>query len=277
MPDARLIALIARQELRIALRNRWVILYAAVFAVLTFSISYFGLSVAEFAGFQEFDRTAVSLLNLVLYLVPFATMLMAVQSFSAEGGGVDRLLTEPVARLEILLGKISGVGVAHILAAVIGFGFTGMLIAAKAGMHGFGAYLSLAGFTIILGIVFIALASFLAIAAGRGARAYALVLVAWFVSILMFDLVIIGISFVLPEGWANRVALAGVFLNPADAARVAALLSAAGKEMLGAAGAILLRAFGGAGGAIALLTLALAGWTAVYTALAADLLKRQDY
>ncbi len=43
----RLIVIIARQELRIALRNRWVLLYAVIFGSLTTGVSYFGLSITE--------------------------------------------------------------------------------------------------------------------------------------------------------------------------------------------------------------------------------------
>ncbi|MEP0813486.1 MAG: ABC transporter permease subunit [bacterium] len=274
--SAKTIALIARQELRIVLRNRWTAVYAAVFAALTFAISYFGLAVVEKAGFQEFDRTAVSLLNLVLYIVPLASMLLAVQSLSSEAGSTDRLFTEPVTAAEIILGKAAGLSVAHILSALAGFGFTGIFIAIKAGLFGFSAYAILVAFTIAIGVVFIALACLLSVAAGRGPRAYAAVLVAWFVSVIVFDLAVIGISLALPEGYANRTALAGVFLNPVDATRVAALLAISGKEMFGAAGALLVRSLHGAAAAVALLCAALAAWTAVSLAAASALLARQD-
>jgi Cu-processing system permease protein len=223
-PSLRIVATIARQELRIILRNRWIVIYSAIFAVLTLAVSYFGLAVIEFTGFQEFNRTAVSLLNLVLYIVPLATMLMAVQSFRAEGGATDQLFAEPVTLTEIVLGKMTGLVSAHVLATVLGFSFTGVLVGAKVGTRGVSSYLALVGFTILVGIVFVAIASMLTILAGRGNRAYAVVLVAWFAMVLLFDLLIIGLSFVLPETMASRTAFAGVFLNPIDATRVATLL-----------------------------------------------------
>ncbi len=105
LPSPRIVGTIARQELRIILRNRWIMFYSAIFAVLTLAVSYFGLAVIEFTGFQEFNRTAVSLLNLVLYIVPLATMLMAVQSCRTEGGATDQLFAEPVTLTEIVLGQ----------------------------------------------------------------------------------------------------------------------------------------------------------------------------
>ncbi len=274
--DWGIVATIARQELRITLRSRWVLVYAAIFAVLALAVSYFGLAVIQFTGFQEFDRTAVSLLNLILYIVPLATMLMAVQSFRTEGGATDHLFAEPVTVAEIVLGKVVGLMGAHVLATVLGFSFTGVLVGAKVGIRGLSSYLVLVGFTLLIGIAFAAIASFLTIIAGRGARAYAVVLVAWFVIVLLFDLVIIGLSFALPENWANRAAFAGVFLNPVDAARVGTMLAISGKEMFGPAGALLVRFLGGVGEAIALLVAALFFWIVIPTAGSILALGRQD-
>lgn len=276
LPSLRIVGIIARQELRIILRNHWIMFYSAIFAVLTLAVSYFGLAVIEFTGFQEFNRTAVSLLNLVLYIVPLATMLMAVQSFRTEGGATEQLFAEPVTLTEIVLGKMSGLIGAHILATVLGFSFTGVLVGAKVGMRGMSSYLALVGFTILVGIVFVAVASMLTILARRGNRAYAIVLVAWFAMVLLFDLLIIGLSFVLPETIANRTALAGVFLNPIDATRVATLLTISGKEMFGPAGAQLVRSLGGIPQAVTLLVSMLLVWIAIPTAVGTVSLSRQD-
>jgi Cu-processing system permease protein len=276
LPNVNIVAAIARQELRIILRSRWIVAYSAIFAVLTLAASYFGLAVIEFTGFQEFNRTAVSLLNLVLYIVPLATMLMAVQSFRTEGGATDQLFAEPVTMTEIVLGKLSGLVSAHVLATVLGFSFTGVLVGAKVGTLGISSYLALVGFTILVGIAFLAVSSMLTILAHRGSRAYAIVLVAWFAMVLLFDLVIIGLSFVLPEAMANRTAFAAVFLNPVDATRVATLLAISGREMFGPAGAQLVRLLGGVPQAIAMLLSALVVWILLPTAIAVVSLSRQD-
>lgn len=273
---ARTLAVIARQELRILLRSRWVMVYAAVFAVLTSGVSYFGLAVVEFTGFQGFERTAVSLLNLVLYVVPLATMLMAVQSFRPEGGVTEQLLAEPVTRAEVVLGKLLGLAGAHAVATLLGFGATGVLVALDVGTAGLGAYLSVVAFTLLVGLVFLAVASLLTLLARRGLRAYALVMVTWFGLVLLFDLLVVGATFLVPEAWANRLAVGAVFANPVDATRVATLLTVAGKELFGPAGALLTRTLGGTAPATALLVSVLALWIVVPTALAVVALRRQD-
>jgi Cu-processing system permease protein len=271
-----MIATLAAHELRLVLRQRWVVAYALLFAILASAVSYFGLSIIELTGWQEFDRTAVSLLNLVLYIVPLACMLMTVHSLRTEGGATDQLFAEPVTRTEVLLGKVVGLSGVHLLATLIGFGVPGVLIGIRVGSFGLPAYLALVAFTAILGIIFIALASLTTIAARRSARAYAVILAAWFVFLLLFDLLIIGLTFVLPEQWATRLALCGLFLNPVDATRVGTLLAISGKELFGAAGAQLVRSMGGPHAAIALLVAVLAAWVAVPLAVCARWLRRQD-
>lgn len=275
-PVWRTISIIARQELRISMRSRWIAIYAAIFAVLTLAVSYFGLVVIEFTGFQEFNRTAVSLLSLVLYIVPLAAMLLAVPSFRVEGGATDQLFVEPVTRTEVILGKITGLVGAHTLAILLGFGFTGVLVGVKVGMRGFLSYLILVGFTILLGITFVSMGSLMTIVVHRNARAYGVVLASWFILVLLFDLLVLGLGILLPEVWANRIALAGVFLNPVDAARVGTVLAISGKEMFGPAGAQLVRILGGTAQAVAILIAVLMSWIALPTALATAMLSRQD-
>ncbi|MCC7477186.1 ABC transporter permease subunit [bacterium] len=269
-------AIIARQELRIALRNRWIFVYAAIFAALTGAVSYFGLSVIEFTGFQGFERTTVSLLNLVLYIVPLAAMLMTVQSFSVEGGATDQLFTEPVTRGEIVCGKLLGVGGAMAWATLLGFGLPAVLIARYAGMDGLSSYLILVLSTLLIAFSFCAISALITIALRRSLRAYAVVLVVWFLMVLVYDLTVIGVSFLLSEGYANRVAFVALFLNPVDCARVGTLLASVGKEAYGLAGAQLVRSLDGTEKAVGLLFLCLITWTLVPALASNRLLARQD-
>lgn len=275
-PSLSVVATLARLELKILLRSRWVLAYAVVLAVLALAVGSFGLSVVELVGFQQLDRTAVSLIHLMLYLVPLASMLMAVPSFRTEGGVTEQILSEPVTRTEIVLGKLAGLIGAHSLAVVLGFSFTGVLIGARVGRRGLGAYLAVVAFSLLVGMVFLSLSTLLTVLAGRGVQAYAVVLVVWFVLVLLFDLGVVGLSFALPERMANRLAVTAVFVNPVDGARVAGLLVVSGKETFGAAGAVLARTLGGEGRAVGLILASLLAWILVPAGVAAAVLERQD-
>ena len=126
------------------------------------------------------------------------------------------------------------------------------------------------------GTAFCAVAALLTVLVRRGPRSYATVLVAWVLFVLVYDLAVLGLSFLLPEGVADRAACWSLFFNPVDAARVATLLSTVGKEMFGAAGAMLVRSLGGVQPALWLLLAALAAWTMLPAAAACLVLKHQD-
>lgn len=273
----RVIAIIARHELRIVLRGRLIAAYGAILAVLTFAVSYFGLTVIEFTGFQGFERTTVSLLNLVFYIVPLVSMLTAVQSFSKEGGATDRLFTEPVTRSEIVLGKAIGLVISNFIAISAGFGFSGTLIAAKVGVAGLLDFIILVSLTCLLSAVFVAIGIAVSISQRRTLRAYGFVIGLWFLFSVLFDLLIIGLTFLLPEAYAGKVAMYGLFANPVGSARVSVLLQIAGKEVFGAAGAHILRAMGGSvQAAVVILTTSLTMWIAISLAMASNTLSRQD-
>ena len=75
------VMLIGWQEFVLNRRNRWVISFALLFAVLTLLIAYFGMVTSGYSGFQDFTRTAASLVNLSGFLVPLFALLLGVFSF----------------------------------------------------------------------------------------------------------------------------------------------------------------------------------------------------
>ena len=82
--DFRAIVTIARQELVVNIRNKWILTFAVAFAVLVLAISYFGLVTAGTVGFQGFTRTSASLLSLVLYVVPLIALTMGTLSLRSS-------------------------------------------------------------------------------------------------------------------------------------------------------------------------------------------------
>src|SRR5512138_3035817 len=116
--DVQAVITIDRQELTINIRNRWTLTFAIAFGVLALAISYFGMVTAGAIGFQGFERTSASLLNLVLYVVPLVALVMGTMSFTNDRAASEILFSQPVTRSEILLGKLAGL-FASILTATL--------------------------------------------------------------------------------------------------------------------------------------------------------------
>lgn len=274
--DLNAVKTIARQELVINIRNKWTLVFAAVFGVLVLAISYFGLVTAGAVGFQGFARTSASLLNLVLYLIPLVALMMGTLSFTSDKAASELLFSQPVTRAEIALGKLVGLFGSMLTATLIGFGLAGFVIGARAGTEGLIRYPLLVLFSLWLALIFLSLSVLISALCRRKTKAFGLALVIWFFFALFYDLLVIGGTFLLKERTANAFIFGSLFANPVDIVRVASLIVLDGKEVFGAAGAALMRYVGGQTTGVIVLVCALTCWSVLPFSLAQRLLRKQD-
>jgi Cu-processing system permease protein len=267
---------IARQELTVAVRNKWTLIFASVFGSLVLAISYFGTMTAGQIGFQGFNRTTASLLSLVLYLIPLVALMMGTQSFLSDSGDGEMLFAQPVTRGEILVGKILGLFGAMVTATFVGFGLGGLVIATQTDASGFPGYPIFVGLSLILSLVFLSLSALVSIACQRQTKAFGVALFVWFFFVIFYDLLALGGSLLFKERMANYFIFASLFGNPVDMVRVAGLLSLKGEEVFGAAGAALLKFLGGEFQGFAALLVSLLIWTLAPLFVSLKLWRRQD-
>jgi len=270
--------LCARQELTLAVRSRWTQIFAVVFVVLALGVAASGYVLSGGAGVQDFARTAASLVQLVLLLVPVTALLIGIVALAPDRGAAEILFSQPVRRSTILYGKLLGLFEALAAAQAIGFGAAGLVIFGQAGEEGIARFVLLLGGSLVLTAVFLGIAAL--IAAGsvgrRRSRSLALGLVVWFAAVILFDVGILGVATLLRSGTASRVLIVAVLVNPVDAVRTATLLGVEGTAAFGAASLAFLRFTHGAAGAAVLLTLSAVLWMAVPPWLAARRLERSD-
>jgi Cu-processing system permease protein len=267
---------IARQELTIGLRSRWILGFGAVFAVLSLAISYFGTVTAGAAGLQGFERTAASLLSLVLYLVPLLGLVLGTLNISPDRAANELLFAQPVTRFEVLFGRLLGLFAAMSAAMFSGFAVAAAVILMQVGPEGFLRFVGLVALSFILAAIFLALGAVCGLMCGSRTRAFGAALCAWFLFVMFYDLAVIGLAFVLRERTANALIFLSLFGNPVDLARVSSLLTLGDPSIFGAAGAALLKFLGGVGRSYAALGFALAAWLAAPLVVAARLLRRLD-
>jgi len=243
--DFNTVFVIAGQETKINIRNKWTLIFAAVFGGLALAISYFGLVTAGVVGFQGFTRTAASLLNLVLYVVPMVALSMGTLSFTGERGSNELLFSQPVTRSEILLGRILGLFTSIATSTLFGFGLAGFVVVSRMGTEGLWRYLGLVGLALLLALIFLVLGAMVALIAGKKVKALGFSLFLWFFFVLFYDLLVIGLAFVFKERTANLFVFLSLFGNPVDMVRVSSLLTLSNATIFGAAGAALLKFLGG--------------------------------
>lgn len=271
-----LITRIARQELLVNIRNKWTVIFAAVFGLMIVGISYIGIMAEGYSGMQNFTRTSASMLNLVLYIVPLVALIMGTLSFTSDRGTTELLFSQPVFRGEVLLGKVLGLFLSLTVSMLVGFVVAGGIIISVTGTEGMLQYLVFVLLSLLLALVFLVVAVVIATFNRRKSRSFGIALFAWFFFVLFYDLIILGISLFFKGQTANYILFLSLFGNPVDMVRVAALIILDNVSIFGAAGAALLRFFGGSGFSIALLIGSLLLWIGLPLLLSRYLLNKQD-
>jgi len=269
--------LCARYELMLAIRSRWLQVFATVFAGLSLAVAGSGYILSGGHGVQDFSRTAVSLVQIVLLLVPLAALVFGGLALTPDRGAAELIYSQPVARGVILIGRMLGVWLALAAAESIGFGAAGLVVQSQSGIDGIGRYAALVGTAIVVTGIFLGLAALIAaLSPGRRTRVLAAALVVWFVTVMLFDVGALGVASLLRSGPASRLLITATLINPVDAARTGALLAIDGGAAFGAASLALLRFTGGIGGAALLIVSSLVMWLCAPPWLAARLLNRSD-
>ena len=217
---------IARKELNDGLRNRWLVAISLVFAILAVGIAWLGSAASGLVGFSSIPATIASLASLATFLVPLIALLLAYDAIVGEdeGGTLSLLLTYPLSRGQILLGKFIGHGLILGLAVLLGFGSAALAIGLLVEevdlpllVWAFGRFMLS---STLLGLVFLAMAYVLSCKVSEKSRAAGLALGVWFLFVLVFDLSLLGIL-VISEGKFNPEVLPWLLmLNPTDIYRL---------------------------------------------------------
>lgn len=243
------VLVIAREEYRRTIESRWLFLFSILFALVVLSLSFFGLAQSREVGFQGFARVTLSLLNLSLFLVPLAALLLGVTSLSGGAESLSLLLAQPVARGDVLAGKFLGLGAALTVAQAVGFGGGGLVVAWNAGAAQAPAFFVLTLLSIALGWLSVSAALLLAAIWPDRLKAMSAALTLWLLMVVAYDLVVLGATAIFHGAPLQAVLLPALLINPVDLVRVLTTLAVGSGALLGPTSAVLVGFFGTAGGA----------------------------
>jgi Cu-processing system permease protein len=213
---------IACKELRDRLRNRWVLAVALVFTVFALVIAYFGGAQQGAVGLRSIEFTIASLVSLVIYLIPLIALMLGFDAIvgERERGSLDLLLSLPLTRLELLLGKYLGLAAALSLSTLVGFGLVAVLLAMQVGTAGLEPYAGFMFSSVLLGLAFLSMAVMLSTLAADRTRASGLAIALWFFFVLVFDLLLLGLLVYAGGEIGGQWFPYLLLLNPADVFRI---------------------------------------------------------
>lgn len=221
------VLVIARKEFRDRLRSRWVLAVAVVLTVFALVIAYFGAAQQGAVGFKSIELTIASLTSLVIYLVPLIALILGYDAVvgERERGSLDLLLSLPLTRLELLLGKYLGLAAALAFATVAGFGLVGVVLSYGIGLTGLLDYAGFILSTLLMGLAFLSLALLLSVLTSSKVVASGAAIALWFLYVLIYDLILVGILVVTEGQYVGGLFPILLLLNPADIFRILNIFS----------------------------------------------------
>ncbi len=221
------IGTIAAKEFRDRIRNRWVLAIATVFAAFALVIAYFGAAQQGSVGFRSIEITIASLVSLVIYLIPLIALILGFDAIvgERERGSLDLLLTMPITRLELLIGKYLGLSAALTISTVAGFGLAGVAMAGRLDLNALMHYSGFIVSSVLLGMTFLSLAVMVSVFAGDRAGASGLAIALWFFYVLVFDLLVLGALVATGGHYGGAIFPYLLLLNPADVFRILNIFS----------------------------------------------------
>lgn len=193
---------IAIKEFSDRFRSGWVVGCIAVWFAAICLTSFFGLIQIGKTGFQGYERTVLSVLNLSQYLVPLLALLIGYDLIVAEREErtLALLVASGVSRWRALAGKALGAGMTLTFSLALAFIVAGVVIGNRARDTSYGSFLTLALTGLALGWVFLSLGLAISALAKSRVQSLVLVLFLWGTAVFAFDLLALGalVSFVAP-------------------------------------------------------------------------------
>ncbi|MFO1443345.1 ABC transporter permease [Bacillus sp. Bva_UNVM-123] len=226
---------IARQQLTLILRSKWLGSFGILFALLAVFVTFFGHSGQT--GYNGFSRMSASLLNLNLLLIPLIALLIGSLFLAGdkEDQGLMLLLTYPVSIKTILTGKYVGLFLAIWSVITFGYGAAAIVMFIANAASSITVLLLFYCLSLLLAVIFLALSMLIGLWSKTRFQALGLSLIIWAISVLFYEFIVMGISLFITKDWILPMLSTSIFLNPVELIRVWAILSLDGASVFGPA------------------------------------------
>ena len=270
--------LIAVKEIQESMRNRWVLATTLLLAALALSLTFLGSAPTGSVGVRALDVVIVSLSSLTIFLLPLIALLISHDAIvgEIERGTMPLLLSYPVSRWQVLLGKFVGHLAILTFAISLGYGAAALSLAATGASIDFDSWIAFAqmiGSSILLGASFVAAGYLISSLVRARSTAAGIAVGIWLLLVVIYDMALLGLL-VMDQGRiisAESLNLL-LLLNPTDVYRLFNLTGSADVSgfsgMAGLADAISLRP--------EILLGALVAWTVLPLALAGIAFSRRE-
>jgi Cu-processing system permease protein len=208
------------------LRNRWILAITILLAALALALGFLGSAPTGTVKVDPLTVTVVSLSSLSIFLIPLLALLLSYDAIvgEAEGGTLALMLTYPLSRGQIAIGKFLGHLSILALATLLGYGFAGLALQAVRGEISLAAwepFFALIGASILLGASFLAMGYLISARVRARSTAAGIALGVWLFFVVIYDMALLG-ALVADQGRSLGAAQINMLLllNPSDVYRL---------------------------------------------------------
>ncbi|QIZ75485.1 ABC transporter permease [Ferrimonas lipolytica] len=227
---------VAGKEFRDGVRSRWLLLLTILLTALSLLICHFGGAGQGSSELVPLEQMLLSLSTLMAVMVPLIAILISYDAIvgEQEQGTLLLLLSYPLSRNQLLLGKFVGHGAILGLTLSLTFCISALsLLPYNVDVEAVALGFVQLGFnSLLLGLVFMALALWLSCRAISKGRALAQLFGIWVTLVLLWDLALLALL-VADAGFAGVVGYM-VWFNPVDLFRLTTLLAQQSESVTGA-------------------------------------------
>lgn len=219
---------LARKEIKDGLRNRWVLAIALLLAAFALTLAFLGSAPAGETKASPLAITVVSLATLNIYLIPLIALLLSYDAIigEIERGTMALVLTYPLARWHIVIGKFLGQSTILAIAIAIGYSIAGLAVALLHKKTGFSwavwqPFIKMTVTTLLLGAVFLAIGYVLSALAKQRGSAAGMAIGVWLFFVLLYDFALLG-ALIADKGQhiSANILNALLLANPTDTYRL---------------------------------------------------------
>jgi Cu-processing system permease protein len=230
----RNVLLIAGKEIQESLRNRWVLATTLLLAALALTLTLLGSAPTGSVAVQPLGVVIVSLVSLSVLLLPLIALLLSHDSIvgEIERGTMLLLLSYPVGRSQVLLGKFVGHIAVLGFATILGYGIAALVLGTtgtEIDSDSLLAFLTMVMSSVLLGAVFVAIGYLISSLVRERATAAGIAIGVWLAFVVLYDMGLLGLL-VIDQGHNISAATLNLLLlaNPTDVYRMLNLAGTSG-------------------------------------------------
>lgn len=206
--------------------------------IIAYTLLLVAICVSIFMADEDVTKGLVSITTVMLIIVPLVSVVYATTYYFNASEFTELLVSQPISRTNILMGKYLGISVAILGAFLLGVGVPVLLFA----LSTTGLMLILTGS--LLTLCFISLAFLSSVLMRDKAKGIGLALMMWFYCSIIFDGLVLVFLFAFSDYPLEKVLIVITAFNPIDLARILILLQLDIAALMGYTGALYQQFFG---------------------------------